>query len=82
MLRIIIQQVAIFLLPVVAYAVYMLYLRRLARRKGEVPPPWESGAWFWVVVAGLVLTIAVFLGIAAFEEPSDAFRTLPPRPGP
>jgi MFS superfamily sulfate permease-like transporter len=75
-MRIVLQQLAIFLLPLLLYAVYVLWRRWRARVAGNVEPPWERGHVFWAVVAGLVLSIAMFvvLDIVIEESPNAPFR--------
>jgi membrane protein implicated in regulation of membrane protease activity len=77
-MRIVIQQLAIFLLPILLYAAYLLWRRWRARVAGDPEPPWEHGQWFWAIVAGLVLSIAVFLGLAIFSEGSPDALFRPP----
>ena len=60
MLRIIIQQLAIFLLPILLYSVYFLIVRQRAQMGGHPKPSWEEGPWYWLVLSGLVLTIVTF----------------------
>jgi TRAP-type mannitol/chloroaromatic compound transport system permease small subunit len=58
MIRIVVQELALFLLPFALYAVYFAWKRWHAKRTGAEAPTWERGTWFWLVVAGLVLAIA------------------------
>ena len=60
-MRVVIQQLAIFLLPVLLYAAYLLWRRWRARVAGTPEPPWEQGHWYWAIVAGLVLSIGFFV---------------------
>jgi hypothetical protein len=77
-MRIVIQQLAIFLLPILLYAAYLLWRRWRARAVGDPEPPWEHGQWFWAIVAGLVLSIAVFLVFAILAEGSPDALFRPP----
>jgi len=75
-MRVVIQQLAIFLLPLLLYAVYLYWRRWRARVAGEPEPPWEHSNWYWAVVAGLVLTIASFVVLDALtvHSPDVPFR--------
>ena len=61
MVRVVIQQLVLFLLPIAAYLVYALWQRRRARRAGVDPIGLEKGPWFWLVIGGLALSIAGFV---------------------
>jgi uncharacterized membrane protein YedE/YeeE len=78
MIRIIIQQLAIFLLPILLYVAYLLISRRLAVAAGRDRPKWEDGPWFWLVIVGLALSAAFFVGIGLFEEPTLNVPYVPP----
>lgn len=67
-MRVVIQELAIFLLPILLYAAYLMWRRWRARVAGDPEPPWEHGQWFWAIVAGLVLSIGVFVAVALFTE--------------
>lgn len=75
-MRVVIQELAIFLLPILLYAAYMMWRRWRARVAGDPEPPWEHGHWFWAIVAGLALAIAVFVALAmiADHSPDAPFR--------
>jgi MFS superfamily sulfate permease-like transporter len=75
-MRIVVQQLAIFLLPILLYAAYLMWRRWRARVAGNPEPPWEQGQWFWAIVVGLVLSIGVFVVLAIFGDgsPDAIFR--------
>ena len=77
-MRVVIQQLAIFLLPILLYAAYLMWRRWRARVAGDPEPPWEHGQWFWAIVAGLVLSIGVFVAVALFAEHSPDALFRPP----
>jgi drug/metabolite transporter (DMT)-like permease len=77
-MRVVIQQLAIFLLPILLYAAYLFWRRRRARIVGDPEPPFERSHWYWAVVAGLVLTIAMFFVIEALTEHSPNVPFRPP----
>ena len=77
-MRVVIQQLAIFLLPILLYAAYLFWRRWRARVAGEPEPPWEHSSWYWVVIAGLVLTIASFVILDVFTEHSTNMPFHPP----
>ncbi len=78
MIRIVIQQLAIFLLPILLYLAYLHISRRLAAAAGRTRPKWEDGPWYWLVIGGLVLSLAFFIGVALFEESSINIPYVPP----
>jgi hypothetical protein len=79
MARIVIQHLLLFLLPLILYAIYVAAMRRRAQVTGAVKPNWEDGPWFWLVVAGIVLSIGafVFLGISGGASTNSDY--IPPR---
>jgi len=77
MIRIVIQQLAIFLLPLLLYVAYLLISRRIGAA-GRPRPKWEDGAWYWLIVIGLVLSIAFFVGMGLFGEKSITTPYVPP----
>ena len=75
MLRVVVQELAIFALPILLYAAYFLWRKRQARLAGNPEPVWEQGHWFWLIAAGLALAIAAFLiGEALVVHDPDAIR--------
>ena len=77
-MRVVIQELAIFLLPILLYAAYLYWRRWRARVAGAPEPPWEKGQWFWAIVAGLVLSIATFFVLDAITEHSPDVPFRPP----
>lgn len=59
MLRVLIVEILLFLMPFIGYGAYLLLWRRPM-------PPEGSDARFWLVVAGLVCAIVGFVTLAAF----------------
>ena len=78
MARIIIQELAIFLLPIVLYAIYFSWKQRHARLTGAEVPTWERGHWYWLIVTGLVLSIVAFVVLEAVLSPGPAVSYRPP----
>lgn len=68
MARVIIQQLVLFLLPIAAYLSYALWQRQRARRTGGEVVGLERGPWFWLIVGGLVLSIAGFVALGVHGE--------------
>ncbi len=75
-MRVVVQQLAIFLLPILLYAGYLYWRRWRARVAGDPEPPFEHSHWYWAVVAGLALTIATFVitEILIDHSPNVPFR--------
>ena len=78
MVRTIIQQLAIFLIPLVLYAIYFYIERQRARRKGLDGPRWEDSPWFWIILSGLVLTVAAFVLFAVLKDANPLAPVIPP----
>ena len=78
MIRIVIQQLAVFLLPILLYIAYLLISRRLAAQAGRARPKWEDGPWYWLVIVGLVASLAFFIAVGIFEESPITKPYVPP----
>ncbi len=79
MARIVIQQLLLFLLPLVLYAIYVAAMRQRARVTGGIKPDWEDGPWFWLVVAGVGLSIGAFVVLGVVSGASTKSDYIPPR---
>jgi uncharacterized membrane protein YhaH (DUF805 family) len=75
MIRIVIQHLLLFLLPLAAYVIYLSVMRRRAVARGTPQPQWEEGPWFWLAVAGLAISLAVFvvLGFTGGYKPDTDY---------
>ena len=78
MVRTIIQQLAIFLVPLLLYFIYFQIERRRARKKGFAEPRWEDSPWFWIVLSGLALTVVAFVLFAVFKDANPLAPVIPP----
>ncbi|MEP3277594.1 MAG: DUF6111 family protein [Stappiaceae bacterium] len=71
MLRIVLIHFALFLLPFVAYAIWISITRR-----AQSKPAWRDGPNFWLASAGLVLVVGSLLILGTFRDaPSGASYT-------
>ncbi len=71
MLRIILIHLAVFLLPFVAYAIWIAITRR-----AQSKPAWRDGPNFWLASVGLLMVIASLLFLGTFSDaPSGANYT-------
>jgi len=79
MIRIVIQHLLLFLLPLILYAIYLAAMRKRAQIAGKTQPRWEDGPWFWLAVGGLALSLAAFafLGLSGGYKPDSTYT--PPR---
>lgn len=79
MVRIVIQYLAIFLVPILLYSAYFLVVRQRAHMGGQPKPSWEDGPWYWLVASGLALMILSFavFGLFGGNGPDSVFQ--PPR---
>jgi heme A synthase len=75
MVRIVIQHLLLFLLPLAAYVVYLTIMRQRAQARGLAQPRWEEGPWFWLIAAGLAISIAAFavLGLTGGAKPDTDY---------
>ena len=78
MVRTIIQQLAIFLIPIVLYLVYFYIEKHRARKRGVEAPRWENSPWFWLVLSGLILTVAAFILFAVLKDANPLAPVIPP----
>ena len=79
MLRIVIQQLLLFLLPLILYVIYVAAMRQRAQATGGVKPNWEDGPWFWLVAAGVGLSIGAFVTLGFVGGASTESDYIPPR---
>ena len=77
-MRVVVQLLAIFLLPILLYAAYIYWRRWRARAVGDPEPPWEHGHWYWAIVVGLVLAIGSFVLLEVLSEQSPPIPYSPP----
>lgn len=78
MIRIVVQYLAVFLLPLVLYAIYFAYLRRRAHHSGNAVPRWADGPWIWLVFAGAVLVVVAFVLFGLFKGGDPNVLYVPP----
>lgn len=77
-MRILFQYLFPLLLPAAVYLVWT-WIAGKRRRTAEEPPLWYEGPWFWLIVAGFFLMLAV-LGITAMTGGGSPEGTyVPPR---
>ena len=77
--RVALQYIALFALPFLIYALYLLWRRRQARKAGIDPPVWEAKAVSWLFVAGLALVVAAFVVGDAFIAERDPNKIYVPQ---
>lgn len=80
MLRVIVTYILPFLLPAAVFVLWTWARAAYIRRHGGKPPAIEDGPWFWLLLSGGVLVLAVFAGTALLSEggaPGDVY--VPPR---
>ena len=74
MLRNILYHLVPFLLPFIAYGLY-LYATRRAREKGQA---FDEAPWFWLFAAGLGLLVASLIAVWYFTgDPAGGVYTAP-----
>jgi Family of unknown function (DUF6111) len=77
-IRIVIQQLAIFVVPLALYTLYFLVMRKRAQRAGATPPRWEEGPWFWLIFAGIALSVAAFFVFGLLKGGNPDVLFVPP----
>lgn len=78
MLRTIIQELLLVLLPTILYGVYFLAMRQRARAGGRVQPEWEHGNWFWLILSGCVLAIIGLVVVGTTGDSAPDTDYVPP----
>ena len=80
-MRVFLQELALFLLPIVLFLIYVWLRNIVARRRGQDAPPLESGPIYWVIVAGLLCALGgiVILGVHETTGTGDNLRYEPPK---
>ena len=68
MLRIIIQNLLLLVLPTVLYFAYTTVARSRAAAAGQVKPGWEQGPWFWLAIAGVGLMALSLASLALLGD--------------
>ncbi|MFQ5984728.1 MAG: DUF6111 family protein [Alphaproteobacteria bacterium] len=80
MLRKLLLYVLPFLLPLVAYGVWLAFARRKARLAGSgALPRWQEAPWTWLLIAGFGLLILGFASLALFGNGAPGGRYVPPQ---
>ncbi len=76
MIRIVVQNLLLFLLPTLLYAGYVSLARRRAQAAGVAKPSWEEGPWFWLLLSGGALVVVSLLVLTALGEynPEGVYR--------
>ncbi len=71
MLRVVGFQLLMFLLPFLAYGIFLLFSRLDPLKRSS----WEASPFYWLTVGGLALTIVSFFLVATFSgsEPGGTY---------
>lgn len=77
MIRVLLEYLIPLLLPIAIYLVWT-WITGKQRRTAEEPPRWYEGPWFWLLVAGFVLMVAVMAVTAVIEGSSPDRVYVPP----
>lgn len=80
-MRVVIQELALFLLPVVLFFTYVWIRNAILRRRGKDAKPLESGPIYWALLAGLVCALGgiVFFGVSDRTAVGDNMIYEPPK---
>lgn len=75
MLRIFFEYLLPLVLPTMVYALWLRQERKRAAAAGTEVPRWQEGPWFWLALAGIVLSVAAFVVTAIFwgHEPGASY---------
>ena len=52
------------LLPLILYLLWLYFVRRRARKKGEPLPRFRDGSIFWLLISSLLIAVLCFLFLA------------------
>ncbi len=75
-----IRYLLLLFLPALVYLAWLLLLHYRARRTGSTDlPALREGPWFWLILAGILLTIAAYIGGSLLEPTIPAGTYQPPR---
>ena len=71
MIRVVIENIVLFLLPTAVYAIYIL----LTRKPGEKDGVFDDAPFFWLMLAGtgLVLIVLVAFGSTSGGKPGQSY---------
>lgn len=64
-------------LPMAVYVVWMVLVRRAAKKAGAPLPHFREGPWFWALVASLGLAVCMFIFLGLSHNP-NAGDYIPP----
>jgi hypothetical protein len=78
MTRILLQYLFPLILPIAVYLVWT-WIAGKWRRTAAEPPLWYEGPWFWLIVAGFFLMVAVLAISAMTDGGSPEGTYVPPR---
>jgi hypothetical protein len=76
MLRLLAEYLLPLLLPTALYLLWLLWRRMAAARGAGVVPEWTEGPWFWLVLAGIGLSLCAFVigGVTWGHMPAAAYH--------
>ncbi len=52
------------LLPLIIYLLWLYFVRRRARKKGDLLPQFRDGSIFWLLMSSLLIAVLCFLFLA------------------
>jgi len=78
MIRIIIENVVLFLLPTLIYVAYVM-LRRRGQPNGTAAQVFDDAPILTLLAAGAVLAMSVLFFFVSFDEQKPGMRYIPPR---
>lgn len=79
MIRIFLQYILPFILPIVIYILWVIMARKADKQgRKEFWPILEDGVWFWLIALGFLLAISslVYFGINDGADPNSKY--IPP----
>lgn len=79
MARILIEYLLPIVLPTALYAAWLAWRRKRAIATGAASvPAWQEGPWFWCILAGVGLALAVFVATALLSGHPPGAKYQPP----
>lgn len=78
MLRVFFEYLLPLVLPTAIYLLWLRQERKRATAAGTAAPRWQEGPWFWLALAGIALSVAVFVVTAVFWGHGPGSSYTPP----
>ena len=55
-------------IPLLVYIIWMIRVRKVARKVGDPLPDFRDGPWFWALIATLCVAVIMFISLGLSKE--------------